>query len=213
MTSNASSLALAVALGLVLPLVPAAVRAQGTPPTAPAAPAAPTAPPASTAGKVATVNGVAIPKARVDMVVKSQAARGVPDSEQLRGEVKEQLIVREIVAQEASKKGLGKNADVQAQLELARQQVMWAAFVADFVKTNPVSDAQLKAEYERLRVSRGDKEYKTAPHPGRERGRGEGGDRRAQEGPQVRGTGKAVEGPRLEGQGRRSRLELAGRLT
>jgi peptidyl-prolyl cis-trans isomerase C len=161
MTSNASSLALAVALGLVLPLVPAAVRAQGTPPTAPAAPAAPTAPPASTAAKVATVNGVAIPKARVDMVVKSQAARGVPDSEQLRGEVKEQLIVREIVAQEASKKGLGKSADVQAQLELARQQVMWAAFVADFVKTNPVSDAQLKAEYERLRVSRGDKEYKT----------------------------------------------------
>jgi peptidyl-prolyl cis-trans isomerase C len=37
---------------------------------------------------------------------------------------------------------------------------MWQAYVADFVKTHPVSDAQLKAEYDRLRAARGDKEYK-----------------------------------------------------
>ena len=93
--------------------------------------------------------------------MKSQAARGVPDSPQLRNEVREQLIVREIIAQEATKKGLAKNVDVQAQLELARQQVLWNAYIADFIKANPIPDAQLKAEYDKLRSTRGDKEYKT----------------------------------------------------
>jgi peptidyl-prolyl cis-trans isomerase C len=85
----------------------------------------------------------------------------VPDSPQLRNEVREQLIVREIIAQEATKKGLAKNVDVQAQLELARQQVLWNAYIADFIKSNPIPDAQLKAEYDKLRSTRGDKEYKT----------------------------------------------------
>ncbi len=112
------------------------------------------------AEKVATVNGVAIPKARIDLVVKAQAARGVTDNDQLRSEIRERLIVREVVTQEATRKGLARNAEVQAQLDLARQEVMWQAYVADFVKTHPVNDAQLKAEYDRLRVARGDKEYK-----------------------------------------------------
>jgi peptidyl-prolyl cis-trans isomerase C len=127
-------------LGLALPFAPAQAQA--------------------TAEKVATVNGVAIPKSRVDLVVKAQAARGVADNAQLRSDIRERLIVREVVAQEATRKGLARNTEIQAQLDLARQEVMWQAYVADFVKRHPVNDAQLKAEYERLRVARGDKEYK-----------------------------------------------------
>jgi peptidyl-prolyl cis-trans isomerase C len=115
---------------------------------------------ANVGAKVATVNGVAIPKTRVDMIVKAQAGRGTPDNEQVRGEIREQLIVREIISQEATRKGLARSSDVQAQLDLARQQVLWNAYIADFVKNNPVNDADLKAEYERLKGSRGDKEYK-----------------------------------------------------
>jgi len=111
-------------------------------------------------GRVATVNGAAIPKARVDVVVKAQAQRGVPDSEQMRNEIKEQLVIREIVAQEAAKKGLTKNTDVAAQIELSRQEVLWGAFIADFIKSTPVTDAQIKAEYDRVKAQRGDKEYK-----------------------------------------------------
>ena len=110
--------------------------------------------------KVATVNGVAIPKSRVDLVVKAQAGRGVPDNEQVRNDIKERLIVREIVTQEATRKGLNKSPEVQTQLDLARQEVLWNAYVADFIKTHPIADAQLKAEYEKLKGSRGDKEYK-----------------------------------------------------
>ena len=116
------------------------------------------APAAST--RVATVNGVAIPKSRVDVVVKAQQQRGVPDTEAMRNEIKEQLIIREVVAQEAAKKGLQKNTDVAAQLELSRQEVLWGAYIADFIKNTPISDAQIKTEYERVKAQRGDKEYK-----------------------------------------------------
>ncbi|HSD43096.1 MAG TPA: peptidylprolyl isomerase [Burkholderiales bacterium] len=112
------------------------------------------------ATRVATVNGVAIPKSRVDIVVRAQQQRGVPDSEGLRNEIKEQLIVREIVAQEAAKKGLAKSPDVLAQLELSRQEVLWGAYIAEFIKNTPISDAQIKTEYERVKAQRGEKEYK-----------------------------------------------------
>jgi peptidyl-prolyl cis-trans isomerase C len=147
MTRIRLSLAAALALGLGLPVATAFAQAQ---PQAQGG-----------ASKAATVNGVTIPAARIDSIVKAQGARGVPDSPQLRNEVREQLIVREIIAQEATRKGLAKNVDVQAQLELARQQVLWNAYIADFIKSNPIPDAQLKAEYEKLRSTRGDKEYKT----------------------------------------------------
>jgi peptidyl-prolyl cis-trans isomerase C len=110
--------------------------------------------------RVATVNGVAIPKARVDVVVRAQAQRGVPDSEGMRNEIREQLIVREVVAQEASRKGLAKDTLVAAQLELSRQEVLWNAYIADFIKNTPVNDAQVKAEYDRMKTLRGDKEYR-----------------------------------------------------
>jgi peptidyl-prolyl cis-trans isomerase C len=110
--------------------------------------------------KVATVNGVAIPKSRVDYIVKSQAARGVPDNEQVRAQIREQLIAREVLIQDATRRGLAKTPEVQTELELARQDVIYRAFVSDFIRTHPIPDAQLKAEYEKLKASRGDKEYK-----------------------------------------------------
>jgi peptidyl-prolyl cis-trans isomerase C len=151
MTFPRPGLAAAVLLALGLPV--ASALAQTPPATAPA--------PAAAATKGATVNGVAIPASRIDAIAKQQAARGVPDSPQLRNEVREQLIVREIIAQEATRKGLAKSPDVQAQLDLARQQVLWNAYIADFIKANPIPDATLKAEYEKLKASRGDREYKT----------------------------------------------------
>ena len=149
MTPIRLCLAAAALLGLGLPLASAFAQGQAPAPQAPAA-----------AAKGATVNGVAISPARIDAIVKAQAARGVPDSPQLRDEVREQLIVREIITQEATRKGLGKNPEVQTQLDLARQQVMWNAYIADFVKSHPIPEPQLRAEYDKLKAARGDKEYK-----------------------------------------------------
>jgi peptidyl-prolyl cis-trans isomerase C len=110
--------------------------------------------------KVATVNAVAIPKSRVDAVVRAQEAQGQKDSPELRAAIRDRLITLEIVAQEATRKGLGKTADTLSQLELARTNILAQAFRADYVKNHPVSDDALKAEFEKIKSQMGDKEYK-----------------------------------------------------
>ncbi|HXH86690.1 MAG TPA: peptidylprolyl isomerase [Nitrospira sp.] len=111
-------------------------------------------------GKVATVNGVAISKLREDLLIKEQIQRGTRDSEQLHAAIRERMIETEILAQAANKKGLGKNPEIQAQLENQRSQALANAYLQDYAKNHPVSDAAAKAEYDKLRTQVGDKEYK-----------------------------------------------------
>jgi len=112
------------------------------------------------AQNVAVVNGKAIPTSRVEAVVKQVVAQGQqPDSPQLRELIKKDLIGREVMMQEAEKQGFGKDATVKQQLENARQAIIVNALVADYIKKNPVSDADIKAEYDRFVAQTGDKEY------------------------------------------------------
>ena len=120
----------------------------------------PGAPAATQAARPVTVNGKAIPKTRVDTVVKQQASRGIPDNEQLRQAVVDRLVNFELVVQDADRKGIIRNADVQAQLDIARQQVIFEAYMQDHFKARPVSDSAMRAEYNRIKAQRGDKEYK-----------------------------------------------------
>lgn len=112
------------------------------------------------AAPVATVNGTPIPAAWADALIAEQKAQGAPDSEQLRKAVTEELIRREVLAQEAKKKGLDKQPQVAAQMDLARQAVLIRADLQEYVKANPVSEAEVKAEYEKIKSNLGDKEYK-----------------------------------------------------
>jgi len=115
---------------------------------------------AQNAGTAARVNGVAIPQSRVDLLMKQQAARGAPDNPEMRTRVREELISMEAVSQEAARRGFDKNPEVQVQLELARQNILAQAFIAEYIAKNPVSEATLKAEYDKIRSGLGDREYK-----------------------------------------------------
>jgi peptidyl-prolyl cis-trans isomerase C len=115
---------------------------------------------AAPAGTLATVNGVAIPAARSDAFVKDLAQRGQKDSPELRARVKDELIKNEVVFQEAIKKGMEKNPDVMAQLEMLKQRLVIGAFINQYVKANPVTEADLKKEYDKIKVNFGGKEYK-----------------------------------------------------
>ncbi|MDQ2821469.1 MAG: peptidyl-prolyl cis-trans isomerase [Pseudomonadota bacterium] len=109
---------------------------------------------------VATVNGKAIPASKVDQVVKQVVAQGKgTDGPQLREAIKKDLIGREVLIQEADKQGMGNRADVKANLENARQSIIINAMLADYMKKNPVKDADIKAEYDKYKASVGDKEY------------------------------------------------------
>lgn len=108
---------------------------------------------------IATVNGKSIPKNRADALVSAQTAQGQPDSEDLRKAVREELVRREILAQEAQKKGLDKKPEIQGQMELARQSVLIGAYMQEYVRSHPISDEAIKKEYDAIKAKLGDKEY------------------------------------------------------
>lgn len=107
----------------------------------------------------ALVNGISIPQARIDMRVKAVTAQGQADSPELRKAIREDMINIEVMAQEVAKLGLDKNPEVQQQIELSKQSVLVNAFVQDYAKNHPISEDQLRQEYEKLKVKLGDKEY------------------------------------------------------
>ena len=109
---------------------------------------------------VATVNGKAISKSRVDMIVEQAARSGRPDTPEARKAIIDQLALQTVVADEAVKKGLDKAPEVAEQIEAVRQSILANAYVQDFIKSNPVSDESLKAEYERIKATIKGTEYK-----------------------------------------------------
>ena len=122
------------------------------------APAAPKAAPAAKAAE-----GKALyPQAQFDIVLKDRTAQGQQDTPELRAAVREELNTRELLSREARKKGMDKNADVKSQMELASQTVLVRAYVADWIKSNPVPEAQLRKEYDGIKAQIGDREYKVA---------------------------------------------------
>ena len=110
--------------------------------------------------QVAKVNGVEIPQARLDMILKVRAANKQPDSPEVRNALRDTLINQEVVVQEAMKKGLQKNPEVAAQLDLQRQEILVNAFVQDYMKANPITEDAIKKEYERVKPTIPAKEFK-----------------------------------------------------
>lgn len=113
-------------------------------------------------GQLAKVNGTAIPQARADLMLREAAAQGRPDSPELRDAVKQRLIESEIIAQEAIKLGLNKNASIVAQLDMARQNVLVGAYVNEMARRNVPTEESLKAAYEKLKNHPAASEYKAA---------------------------------------------------
>jgi len=146
---------LLLVLAALLPLHAFAQLPSKEPAKPAAAPAA-----ASATGPLATVNGVAIPRQRLDLVLRQQAARGVTETDQLRAQLREALINNEVLFQEGNRNGTAKKPEVLQQLELSRQEVIANAVINDFLRANPVSDADIQKEYDRARAQTGDREFR-----------------------------------------------------
>ncbi len=130
--------------------------------------------PESKSKNVAVVNGIGIPQSRLDFVAKSQLAQSqgqqqqgqqpIQDTPEFRENLREILITREILYQEAIKRKLDKNPDYQTQLDLAKQQIILAVLVDDMSKKLNPTEADLRKEYERVKTERGGdmgKQYKS----------------------------------------------------
>lgn len=117
-------------------------------------------PTAHAAGTVAaTVNGKQIKQSLMDYIVKDATARGQKVDDNVRGVILNKLISSELVVQEAQKQGLDKQPDYLAKEELLRRELLVNTYLENFIKKNPVSEAETKAEYEKVKQQMGDKEY------------------------------------------------------
>lgn len=119
------------------------------------------------AQNIATVNGKPVPKARVDamldQILKQPQQPGQPPmtkSPELEQKVKDEIVLREIFLQEAERRGLQATADYKTQMEFARQSILIRALFQDFEKKSPTTDAEARAEYDKIKAANGDKEYR-----------------------------------------------------
>jgi peptidyl-prolyl cis-trans isomerase C len=112
------------------------------------------------AQNLAIVNGKAVPKERAEVLRQQVERSGRPVTPEVESQIKDLLITSEIFVQEAQKRGLDASANYKAQMELARQQILSNELFADFQKANPVTDAEIQAEYDKFAAANSGKEYK-----------------------------------------------------
>ena len=112
------------------------------------------------AQNVAIVNGKAVPKSRLDVLAQQLTAAGRPITPEMEPQLREEVIAREIFMQEAQKQGLDATDDYKNQMELARQAVLIRTLFDNYRKQNPVTDADVQAEYDKFVAANGGKEYK-----------------------------------------------------
>mgnify|MGYP003417965833 FL=1 len=112
------------------------------------------------AQNLAVVNGKAVPKARMDAMAQQMAKAGRPVTPDMEGQLKDEIIAREIFLQEAQKKGLDASEDYKTQLALARETILIRELFMDWQKKNPVTDEAIKAEYDKFVAANSGKEFK-----------------------------------------------------
>jgi peptidyl-prolyl cis-trans isomerase C len=115
--------------------------------------------PATAADSVATVNGKPIKQSLYDYIVKDANARGQKIDENTRKVIIDKLIASELVYQEAQRLGLDKQADYIAKQELTNRELLVNAYLQDYLKKNPISEADIKAAYDKYKAEIGNKEY------------------------------------------------------
>jgi peptidyl-prolyl cis-trans isomerase C len=112
------------------------------------------------AQNVAIVNGKPVPTSRVEALSQQVASQGKPVTPEMQAQIKEEVINREVFMQEAQKRGVDGSDEFKTQMELARQAIMIRALFADYQKKNPVTDEEVKAEYDKFAAANGGKEYR-----------------------------------------------------
>jgi peptidyl-prolyl cis-trans isomerase C len=116
-------------------------------------------PMATQAQNIAIVNGKPVPKNRADILLEQFKKSGQPTPPDLEKKINDEVVLREILMQEAENKGIQNTPDFSQQMELARQSSLIRELLNQYQKTNPVTDAEVKAEYDKVKGENSGKEY------------------------------------------------------
>lgn len=111
-------------------------------------------------GVFATVNGEPLSDALLDVNVAANVTQGRADTPELRAVIKNELIGREVLAQEAQKLKLDQTGQAQAQMAQLQQNFLANLLLNHLNTTNPVTNAAIQAEYDAfLKNVQGAKQY------------------------------------------------------
>jgi peptidyl-prolyl cis-trans isomerase C len=111
---------------------------------------------------VATVNGVAIPKSQFDLLLNGQVSQGQQDTPAFREELRDIMITREVLVQEAKRRDMNQSPEYKAQVAAMEQQLLITMLFNQIIKEMEPTEEALKAQYDHLKevsANMGDKEY------------------------------------------------------
>ena len=103
----------------------------------------------------ASVNGVIISNDVVEQGIQAALSQGQKDSPELRNAVLGKMIEISLLSQQAEKDGLANSDRANSQLALIRQNYLADLELSTYMSKNPVSDADVQAEYSREIASLG----------------------------------------------------------
>ena len=103
----------------------------------------------------ASVNGFIISNDVVEQGIQAAISQGQKDSPELRKAVLGKMIEISLLAQQANKDGLANSDRANTQLALIRQNYLADLELSTYMTNNPVSDADVQAEYNREIASLG----------------------------------------------------------
>ena len=115
---------------------------------------------AAQAQNLAIVNGKAVPKARVQALAAQLERSGRAVTPEMEQQLREEVILREIFMQEAQSLGMDATEEFKVQMDLARQGLLIRELFGEYQRKSPVTDADVRAEYDKFAATNSGKEYK-----------------------------------------------------
>lgn len=139
-----------VLMGLALPVIAADPEAKSKA----------AEPKKSTGVGVIQVNERSIPEQQLQLVVAARQAAGAPAGPALTNAVREQLIGRELFAQEARKAKLDNSPEFGTKARMAMEDLLAAEYQLYYIAQHPVTEAQTQAAYVAFKQRAGTVEYR-----------------------------------------------------
>lgn len=112
------------------------------------------------AAPIAVVNGVAVPAIYAEFLRASRTARGQSSETLTDANIRDALVVAELLAQEAQRAGLDKNPRISALIEFQRKELLGRAVLDEYLRKNPISEDVVRAEYDKAKERAGSSEYR-----------------------------------------------------
>ncbi len=115
------------------------------------------------AGAAALVNGHVVPQSALDTAVSNVVSRtGAPDTPQLRAVLKDDLIARELLRQQAVLGHYDQRPEVAQFPDAEKTDAGIRGWILDNVHAPKITDSEIKARYESVVATFGKEEYKPA---------------------------------------------------